>query len=192
MSIQRFDPFREVLSLRDAMNHLLEDSFVRPGASRSGQVGAGYGLALDVEDSGEGYTVRASLPGFNPEDVQVQVVGDTLSIAAQYNQEQERNESNYLLRERRMGSLSRTVTLPSRVQADQAQANFNNGELVLTLPKAEETRPRQIKIDVQGRQELSGGNAPRTETTGAGGRESLGTEPTTPEMNRQQATGEQH
>ncbi len=175
MSIQRFDPFREVLSLRDAMNYLLEDSFVRPSTSRSAQVGSGYGLALDVEDSGEGYTVRASLPGFNPEDVQVQVVGDTLSISAQYNQEQERNESSYLLRERRMGSLSRTVTLPSRVQADQAQASFNNGELVLTLPKAEETRPQQIKIDVQGRQELAGGNATRTEEAGTeGGQQSGG------------------
>jgi len=192
MSIQRSDPFREVLSLRDAMNHLLEDSFVRPSTSRSGQAGSGYGFALDIEDNGESYTVRASLLGFNPDDVQVQVVGDTLSISAQYNQEQERNESSYLLRERSMGSLSRTVTLPSRVHAHQAQASFNNGELVLTLPKAEEIRPRQITIDVQGRQEVTGGTATRTENTGAEGRESLGSEPTTPELHRQQSSGEQH
>ena len=185
MSIQRFDPFREVLTLRDAMNRLFEDSFVRPGFGPGAQPGAGYGLALDLEETGEGYTVRASLPGFKPEDVNVQIVGDVLTISAQHNQEQERNDSNYLLRERRFGSVSRTVTLPQRVQADQAQARFENGELVLTLPKAEELRPRQIKIDVQGRQELAGGTAPRTEETGQQARESLGSQPATPEMNQE-------
>lgn len=188
MSLQRFDPFREVLTLRDAMDRLFQESFVRPGGMvAAGQPGSGYGLALDLDESPEGYTVRASLPGFKPEDVNVQVVGDTLSISAQYNQEQEKKQEgrNYLLRERRMGAVSRTVTLPQRVQADQAQARFENGELVLTLPKAPEVRPRQIKIDVQGRQELAGGTAPRTEETGQAARESLTSEPGTLETNRE-------
>ncbi|MDP9351248.1 MAG: Hsp20/alpha crystallin family protein [Chloroflexota bacterium] len=191
MSLQRFDPFREVLTLRDAMNRLFEDSVVRPSSVQASQVGSGYGLALDVEESGDNYTVRASLPGFRPEDVQVQVVGDTLSISAQHRSEQERNENNYLLRERRMGSVSRTITLPQRVQSDQAQATFDNGELVLTLPKAEEVRPRQIKIDVQGRHGLSGGSAPRTQETGATARESLTSETATPQMNQQASSTEQ-
>lgn len=191
MSLQRFDPFREALTLRDAMNRLFEDSFVRPSSTQSAQLGTGYGLALDVEESGDNYTVRASLPGFKPEDVQVQVVGDTLSISAQYNSEQESNENNYLLKERRMGSVSRTITLPQRVQSDQAQATFDNGELTLTLPKAEEVRPRQIKIDVQGRQELSGGTAPRTEDTGAQARQSLTSDTATPQMNEQAGDTEQ-
>lgn len=167
MSIQRFDPFREALTLRDAMNRLFEDSFVRPTAMNAAQTGTAYGLALDLEESGDNYVVRASLPGFRPEDVNVQVVGDTLSISAQRNEEQERTEGQYLLRERRIGSVARTVTLPQRVQPDQAQASFENGELVLTLPKAEEVRPKQITINVQGRQELSGGTAQHTEGTGA-------------------------
>lgn len=191
MSLQRFDPFREVLTLRDAMNRLFEDSVVRPSSVQASQLGSGYGLALDVEESGDNYTVRASLPGFRPEDVQVQVVGDTLSISAQHSSEQEHNENNYLLRERRIGSVSRTITLPQRVQSDQAQAAFDNGELVLTLPKAEEVRPRQIKIDVQGRQELAGGTAPRTEESGEIARESLTSEPATPEMNQQASSTEQ-
>jgi HSP20 family protein len=193
MSLQRFDPFREALTLRDAMNRLFEESFVRPGSAPSGQLGTGYGLAIDLEESPEGYTVRASLPGFKPEDVNVQLVGDTLSISAQSTQEQERGGEggNYLLKERRFGSVSRTITLPQRVQADQAQARFEHGELVLTLPKAEENKPRQIKIDVQGRQELAGGTAPRTEETGQEARQSLSSEPATPAMNQQSGAVEQ-
>lgn len=182
MSIQRWDPFRDVLSLRDAMNRLFEESYVRPVGVSGLAAGTAAGLAIDLEENGDEYTVRASLPGFNPEDVNVSVVGDTLTIHAQHMGEQERKGANYLVRERRLGSLSRTITLPQRIQADGAQARFENGELILTLPKAEETKPRQIKIEVQGREELAGGTAPRTEETGAEAREtSLGSQPATPE-----------
>lgn len=165
MTIQRWDPFRDMLSLRDAMNRLFEDSFVRPAPASLG-TGAAYGLAVDLEETQDEYTVRASLPGFNPEDVNVSITGDTLTIQAQQSGEEERKGSNYLVRERRTGSVSRTLRLPQRVQADQVSASYEHGELILTLPKAEEVKPRQIKIDVQGRQELSGGTAPRSEQTG--------------------------
>jgi HSP20 family protein len=184
MSIQRWDPFRDMLSLRDAMDRLFQESVVRPSTAPMGVGAAAYGLALDLEESDDAYTIKASLPGFKPEDVNVSVVGDTLTIQAQQSGEEERQGSNYLLRERRLGSLSRTVTLPQRVQADQAEARYEHGELVLTLPKAEDLKPKQIKIDVQGRQELSGGTAPRTEATGAVARESEGSQPATPEMAR--------
>lgn len=188
MTIQRWDPFRDVLSLRDAMNRLFEDSYVRPATMGTGTA---VGLALDLEETENEYVVRASLPGFKPEDVNINVVGDTLTIQAQHSGEQERKGDSYLLRERRIGSLSRTVTLPQRIQADQAQAHFENGELILTLPKAEDTKPRQIKINVQGRQELAGSTAPRTEETGAQARETeLGSEPATPEMASQGQAGE--
>ena len=156
MSMQRWDPFREALTLRDAMNRLFEDSVVRPSTLGTGTA---VGLALDLAESADEYTIRASLPGFRPEDVNITVTGDTLTIQAEYKGDEERKGTNFLLRERRLGSFSRTVTLPQRVQADQAQARFENGELILTLPKAEEVKPKQIQINVQGRQELSGGTA---------------------------------
>lgn len=155
MTLQRFDPFREGLSLRDAMNRLFEDSYVRPAVPG---VGTMLGLPLDLEESEDGYTVRASLPGFSPDDVNISVTGDTLTIQAQHKGNQERKGGNYLLRERRIGSVTRTIQLPTRLQADAAQATYENGELVLTLPKAEDVKPKQVQISVGGQGQLQTGS----------------------------------
>lgn len=156
MTIARWDPFGEGLRLRDAMNRLFEESVVRPATFGTGE---GFGLPLDLEESQDGYTVRASLPGFKPEDVNISVTGDTLTIRAEHKGEEEQKGRNYLLRERRFGSVTRSVTLPTRLQADQAEARYENGELILTLPKAEEVKPRQIQISSGGKQQLGGGSA---------------------------------
>lgn len=160
MSMRRWDPFRDTLSLRDAMNRLFEDSVVRTSAQA--QVGAGAGLALDIEETGDTYVVRASLPGVTPEDVQVQVLGDTVSIRAERKQEAQRSGGDVLLNERRFGTTARTIALPTRVDPEAAEARFEHGELVLTLPKAAEARPREIPINVQGRHELAGGGPHET------------------------------
>ena len=112
MSISRGDPFRDMLSLRDAMNQLLEESFIRPSAMGAAARGGAQSLALDVTEQGDAYLVRASLPGVRPEDIQVQVLGDTLTIRAETKGEGERQAGNYLLRERHSGFVQRAVTLP--------------------------------------------------------------------------------
>ncbi len=157
MSIQRFDPFRDALSLRDAMNRLFEESFIHPAQAGALPAGTALGFPIDLEDSQDAFALRASLPGFRPEEVDVTVVGDTLTIRAEHRDQQGQENRNYLLRERRVGAVVRTLTLPERVQADQAQARFEDGELLLTLPKAPENRPRQIQINVGGQQQLGGG-----------------------------------
>ena len=153
--LARPDPFRDILSLRDAMGRLLEESVVWPTSLAPG---AGVGLALDLEESPEGYTVRAALPGFRPEDVDVSVVGDTLTIQAQRKDEGERKGRTYLIRERRAGAVARSIRLPQAVDADRARARYEHGELVLTLPKAEGSKPRRIAIGGQGKP-LASGNA---------------------------------
>src|SRR5438105_6795844 len=109
-AMSRWDPFREMLSLREAMNQLLEESYVRPRQGGGGGGGAGAGgrtqsLALDVGERENAYVVTASLPGIRPEDVQVTVLGDTLTIRAETGGQQERTEGGYLLRERHSGVL---------------------------------------------------------------------------------------
>lgn len=144
MAIELWDPFRETISFRDAMNSLLQESFVRP-ASFLAQGGV-TALPLDVAETEEGFVVRASVPGVRPEDVQISVRGNTLTIRGESEAEEEKQGETWHLRERRHGSFGRSVTLGTPVDSDKAQARYEHGILTLTLPKAEEAKPRQIKI----------------------------------------------
>jgi len=142
MAIERWDPFRDVISLRDAMNSLLQESFVRP-------VGLGGGAApvpLDVRETEDGFVVHASLPGVRPDDVQITVHGDTLTIRGESKADEEKKGETWHLRERRFGSFQRSLTLNAPIDADKAQARFEHGILTLTLPRSERARPKQIKI----------------------------------------------
>jgi HSP20 family protein len=103
-------------------------------------------LALDVRTTDDAYEIDAALPGVKPEDVDISVLGETLTITARTNSDESRENDGYSYREIRRGSFSRTVTLPTQVKADEASANFENGMLHLSIPKAEEAKPRQIQI----------------------------------------------
>ncbi|HEY7024860.1 MAG TPA: Hsp20/alpha crystallin family protein [Candidatus Limnocylindrales bacterium] len=140
--IRRSNPLGELVSLRQAMDRLFEDSWVRP----RGSFGDQPDMALDIKSTGDEIVVEAALPGIKPEDVDVSVLGDTLTISASHRDESSRDEEGYSYREIRRGSFSRTITLPSGVKTDSAMANFENGMLTLRLPKAEEAKPRQIRI----------------------------------------------
>lgn len=149
MSVIRWDPFRDMLSLRDAMNQLMEESFVRPSAALGGMPSDGVqGLALDIADRDNAYAITASLPGVRPEDIQVQVLGDRLMIRAETKEEKERQEGDYLLRERRAGVMQRAVTLPGPVDPESVDATYEHGILTLRLPKSQASRPRRIEIRV--------------------------------------------
>ena len=145
MAIERWDPFREAVSLRDAMNALFQESFVRP-SSGAGPAGATGLLPLDVSETENEFVVKASLPGVKPEDVQITVHGDTLTIQGESKSEEEKKGEHWHLRERRFGSFQRSLSLATPVDSDKAQANFEHGVLTLTLPKSEQAKPRQIKI----------------------------------------------
>jgi HSP20 family protein len=139
--IRRTNPLGELMSLRQAMDRLFEDSFVRPGT----QPGESQ-LPLDIRTTPDAVVVEAALPGVKPEDVDISVLGDTLTINAAHRAEDSREEDGYMYREIRRGSFSRQVTLPSGLKTDDATASFDNGMLTLTIPKAEEVKPRQIQV----------------------------------------------
>ena len=139
--IRRTNPFGEMLSLRQAMNRLFEDSVVR-GSTVSGE----HRLALDIRTNGDDFVVEAALPGVKPEDIEISVLGDALTISASHRDEQISDDEGYSYREIRRGSFTRTVTLPAQVKTDAATATFDNGLLTLRLPRADEAKPRQIPI----------------------------------------------
>ncbi|HEV8190070.1 MAG TPA: Hsp20/alpha crystallin family protein [Ktedonobacterales bacterium] len=150
MAMERWDPFRDIVSLREAMDRLIQDSFVRPAGSLL--QGSRGGVPLDVMEKDNSYVVRASLPGIKPEDVQITVQGNTVTIRGEIGAEQERQDENWIVRERRSGAYFRSFTLPSQVDSSKATARYENGVLVLELPKAEAAQPRRIQVNAGSQQ----------------------------------------
>jgi HSP20 family protein len=133
------------MTLREATNRLLEDSFVRPRRGwGEGTAEQPYQLPLDVYTTPEEIVVAASLPGLTSDEVDISLEGDSLTIRGQLRAPLE--NVDYLFRERPYGTFARTLTLNVPVAADKAEATFENGVLTLTLPKAEETKPKVIKV----------------------------------------------
>ena len=146
MSITRWDPWGDMVSLRDAMDRLLSESFIRPrGEGGGGAVGS---LAVDVREAGDTFVVSAPVPGIAPDDIEVTVLGDTIRIRGERREErQEGGEGQrWLMREQHFGSFERMVRLPAPVKADAANAEFKDGILTITLPKTEEAKERRIPI----------------------------------------------
>jgi HSP20 family protein len=148
-NIVRWEPMREMLSLREAMDKLFEESFVGPQWRPLWPADGGATLAIDLYETGEALVVTAPVPGVKPEEVEITVTGSTLTVKGETKAEERSEHGNYLRQEVRYGSFQRTMELPVNVQANKAEAVFENGVLTLTLPKAEQVKPKSIKINVK-------------------------------------------
>ncbi len=145
-----FEPFREMVSLRDAMNRLFEESFLRPGVFESESTAM---LApIDVYETKDKVVLKAAVPGLKPEDLDISITGDVLTIKGEYKSEEQAPEGkgeeqrNYFRRERRYGSFTRQLTLPVAVDTNNVAASFENGILMLEMPKKEAVKPKSVKI----------------------------------------------
>ena len=141
-NLTRWEPVREMMTLREAMDRLFDDAFTRP-LSLSGVSGM---PAIDMYQTNDDVVVKASLPGLKAEDVDITVTGETLTLRGEFKQETEEKESSYHIREQRYGSFERSVLLPTDVKAEKAKADFENGILTITMPIAEEVKPKSIMI----------------------------------------------
>jgi HSP20 family protein len=140
----RWDPFSEMMSLRDAMNHLVEESVVRPErASRAGT----FSMPVDLRETDDEFIVDAVVPGVKPEDVNITLENNVLTISGEMRQEQHAGqEASYHRVERRYGRFTRAIALPTPVNAEQVQATLEHGILHLQIPKAEAVKPRRITV----------------------------------------------
>ena len=139
----RWEPAREMMTLREAMDRLFDDAFTRPLS----MAGNGWAVpAVDMYQTDNEVVVKAALPGMMAEDVQLNVTGEVLTIKGEIKQKEEVKEKAYHLREQRWGMFERSVILPTEVVADKAKADFENGILTIALPKAEEAKPKSITI----------------------------------------------
>ena len=145
----RWDPVREMLSLRDSMDRFLEEPFFQNPRLWERSMMTEWNLALDVAEEDDAYVVTASLPGIAPEDVEITLTDNVLTIQGEISKDEAIDEQKYHIRERRFGRFVRSVTLPNAVAADQVEAVSENGVLKLTLPKTEEVKPKRIEIRKQ-------------------------------------------
>lgn len=144
MTIIRGNPWREARTLRQAMNELFEDSFVPPREGQLEGTERRLRLPLDVYTTPEEIVIVASLPGVESDDVDVTIDDDRLTIRGELRPPLE--NVDYLFQERAYGPFSRTLALNVPVETDEAEAVFENGVLRLTLPKAEESKPKTIEV----------------------------------------------
>jgi HSP20 family protein len=142
MTIVRRTPFGDLLSLRQAMDRLFEESFVNP---RTWQFGEGQLVPVDVYATHDEVVVEAILPGVKPEGVDITVEGNALTIAGDTSSMIPGREG-LLLQEIRRGRFARTLSLPAGLEPDKATATFEDGILTLRIPKVEQVKPRPIKI----------------------------------------------
>ena len=141
--LTRFDPFREMNQLRRAMDRVFDDTLERRYADFDQNVSA---LALDVLENEDAYLVKAAIPGIDPNDLDITYTNDTLTIQGEMKHEEEKEGERYHLQERFYGKFYRQVRLPSAVNANAIQANYEHGVLTLTLPKSEEVKPKKISV----------------------------------------------
>lgn len=154
-NITRFDPFSDLLTLRDSMDRMFDERFLRPLTWR-GVDGESISPAIDVHQDADWIVVEAALPGVKPEDVDISITGQTLTIRGEAKADERIECDQYLYRERRYGAFHRQLQLPVRVEGERAEADFEDGVLNLRIPKADEVKPRRIEVKAAPR--MVGGN----------------------------------
>ena len=145
MALSRWSPMGELASLHSAMDRLFSD-FVGSPLQEVGEISRTWYLPVDIIDQGSSFQVKAAVPGFKPEDVEVTYHDGLLNISAQRKQESESKQANYLRRELNVGSYARSVQLPGDIKASDIKASFDNGVLTIDLPKSPTVQPVKIPV----------------------------------------------
>jgi len=148
MALIRWDPFREMSSLQERMNRLMSDYRTRSPFGEEEMAQGAWIPAVDIYETKESIVLNVELPGVTKEDIALEVKDSTLTIRGEKKLEKDVKEENFHRMERTYGAFTRAFTLPSTVQQDKVKAKFRDGILEIKLPKAEEARPKQIKVDV--------------------------------------------
>jgi len=145
--ITRRDPFRNLSTLQEQVNRLFEGSFPAQGDKSALTT---WSPAVDIYETENELVLKADLPDINEKDLDVRVENNMLTIHGERKFEQKVKEENYLRVERSYGSFSRSFSLPSTINTESIKAEYKNGTLTVELPKRAESKPKQVKINVNG------------------------------------------
>lgn len=143
-TVVRWNPFRDMINMRNEFDRLFDEVMDAPRLRW--QEPTNWGLALDVVENEDNFLIKASVPGVNPDDLDITISDNVLTIKGELKEDQTVEQDRYHLRERRFGTFARSVTLPVPVNADEIDATYEHGILSLNVPKAEEIKPKRISI----------------------------------------------
>lgn len=145
MALVRWDPWNDLFSLHDQIDQMFHAT---RGETESRNGAEHFTLPVDIRQSDGAFTVEASVPGFEPEKVEVTFENGVLSIRGTYDEKRETTDG-YVRRERRIGSVYRQIALPADVRADEISASFHNGVLIVTIPRAQQAQPKRIPVSTE-------------------------------------------
>ena len=140
----RWNPLRDMMRMRSEIDRMFDDAFNAPLANWSEETN--WGLPLDVAENDDAFVVKASVPGMNPDDLEITLTDNTLTIKGEVKADDTLEEEIYHVRERRYGRFTRSLSLPVPVESDNVEATYENGILSLNIPKAEMVKPKRINI----------------------------------------------
>lgn len=138
--------FPEVPTLREAIDRLFDDSFVRPSLWMTPRIEGAFTPPIDAYATKDEFVVKVALPGIEPERVETTIEGDTLTIHGKFELKEDDEGVGYLFRELARGEFRRSIVLPVGLRVDSAEAVFEHGVLTLHIPKLEEVKPRRIEV----------------------------------------------
>jgi len=149
MTLVRWRPFRDLYNLHDDFSRMFEGFFER--GTRQSEDGGVWMPATDIQETKDDVVVSVELPGMKKDEIKVTVQDNILTIRGEKKQEKEEKDTNYHRIERNYGSFTRSFSLPAAVKADKISATYEAGVLRVVLPKAEEVKPKEIPIVVNGK-----------------------------------------
>lgn len=144
-SLTRWDPFRDFSKAQEQVNRFLEDAFLRRASDSSLTT---WAPEVDIHETEDELVLEADLPGIEEKDLDIRVENNMLTVRGERKFEKKVNEENYLRVERAYGSFSRSFSLPHTINAEAIKAEYRNGVLTIHVPKREEAKPRQVKVNV--------------------------------------------
>lgn len=150
MAIVRWDPFRDLMTIQERMNRLFDQTLSKTRTEdEEGLTASTWSPAVDIYETADSIVLKAELPGLSRENIDIQVRDNTLTLKGERRFEREVKDENYLRIERSYGAFQRGFSLPAVIQQDKIKATFKDGVLEVNLPKAEEAKPKQVKIEVK-------------------------------------------
>ncbi len=149
MAIVKWDPFRDIMTLRERMDNLFEDSISRMRGTGENMSYSTWSPAVDIYETSDNLVIKAEIPGADKDDISVEIKDNSLYLKGERKLEKDVKEENYHRMERSYGSFHRVFSLPTTVDQEKIKANFKNGVLEITIPKEEKAKPKQITVDLE-------------------------------------------